>query len=52
MTTMSSSRGMPVRRFDGGSGVCDRCFIAISTGVSPENGTVPVRSSYRTTPSE
>ena len=29
-----------VRRFfDGGSGIADRCFIAISTGVSPVNGT-------------
>ena len=33
---------MPSRSFDGGSGTWERCFIAISTGVSPLNGTLPV----------
>ena len=27
------------------TGACERCFIAISTGVSPVNGTEPVSSS-------
>ncbi len=30
---------------DGGSGIAEMCFIAISTGESPVNGTFPVRSS-------
>ena len=42
---MSSECGTSGRFADGGSGVADRCFIAISTGVSPVNGTVPVSSS-------
>ena len=29
----------------GGDGTVERCFIAISTGVSPLNGTVPVSNS-------
>jgi len=39
---MSSSGGMSARSLDGGFGAFDRCFIAISTGVSPVYGTVPV----------
>ena len=42
---MSSSGGMSGRSFEGGCGVAERCFIAISTGVSPSNGVLPVRSS-------
>ena len=49
---MSRSRGTSARLTDGGSGALDRCFIAISTGVSPLNGTSPVSSSYNTTPTE
>jgi hypothetical protein len=45
MTTMSKSRGISARFVDGGSGTTDRCFIAISTGVSPLKGTTPVNSS-------
>jgi len=30
---------------EGGAGTCERCFIAISTGVSPLKGTPPVSSS-------
>jgi hypothetical protein len=52
ITTMSSSRGTSGRSAEGGFGVVERCFIAISTGVSPSNGVLPVSSSYRTTPSE
>jgi hypothetical protein len=52
MTTRSSSSGIPGLRSDGGGGVADRCFIAISTGDSPVNGTEPVSSSYMTTPRE
>ena len=33
---------MSGRSSDGGSGVVERCFIAISSGVSPVNGTFPV----------
>ena len=36
---------MSLRSADGVSGVWERCFIAISTGVSPVKGTVPVSSS-------
>jgi len=43
---------MSGRFADGGSGSVERCFIAISTGVSPLKGTVPVNSSYRTIPNE
>ena len=43
---MSSSCGTSPRsggRFsEGGSGTVFRCFIAISSAVSPVNGTVPV----------
>ena len=39
---MSRSRGTSGRFLDGGSGIADRCFIAISSGVSPVNGTWPV----------
>jgi len=42
MTTASRSCGTSGRSVDGGSGTCDKCFIAISTGVSPVNGTFPV----------
>ena len=52
MTTRSSSRGTPSRTSDGGGGVDERCFIAISTGESPVNGAAPVSSSYMTMPSE
>ena len=52
MTTMSSSGGMSCRFVDGAAGTCDRCFIAISTGVSPEKGTTPVSISYMSTPTE
>ena len=44
-TTMSSSSGMSGLSFDGGFGAFERCFIAISTGVSPSNGVFPVSSS-------
>ena len=52
MTTRSSSRGTPSRTSDGGGGVHERCFIAISTGESPVKGADPVSSSYMTMPSE
>ena len=42
---MSRSCGISGRFADGGSGTLERCFIAISTGVSPVNGTSPVSSS-------
>jgi len=42
VTTASRSCGMSGRSSDGGFGTCERCFIAISTGVSPVNGTWPV----------
>ena len=44
-TTMSSSDGMSGRSLEGGFGAFERCFIAISTGVSPSKGVLPVRSS-------
>ncbi len=44
-TTMSSSRGMSGRSLEGGCGAFERCFIAISTGVSPSKGVLPVSSS-------
>ena len=37
---------------EGAGGVSARCFIAISTGLSPVNGTSPVSSSKRTIPAE
>ena len=42
---MSRSGGTSSRSSDGGFGTSERCFIAISSGVSPVNGTWPVRSS-------
>ena len=39
---MSRSGGMSGRSRDGGRGGSERCFIAISTGLSPVNGTWPV----------
>ena len=41
-TIMSRSGGMSGRSTDGGRGASERCFMAISTGVSPLNGVVPV----------
>ena len=37
---------------DGSGGTSERCFMAISTGLSPVNGTSPVRSSKSTIPVE
>ena len=45
VTIRSRSRGISGRLADGGSGTEERCFIAIYTGVSPVNGSVPVKSS-------
>ena len=44
--------GTSERRSDGAGGISPRCFIAISTGLSPVNGTSPVRSSKSTIPVE
>ena len=52
MTTRSRSFGTSGRSSDGAGGVSARCFMAISTGLSPVNGTSPVRSSKRTIPVE
>ena len=39
---MSRSSGTSSRSPEGGTGTSERCFIAISSGVSPVKGTVPV----------
>ncbi len=44
--------GTSGRSSDGAGGTSARCFIAISTGLSPVNGTSPVRSSKSTIPVE
>jgi len=36
---------MSGRSFEGGFGAFERCFIAISTGVSPSKGVFPVSNS-------
>ena len=36
----------------GGRGSAETCLKAIATAVSPSNGTTPVSSSYRITPTE
>ena len=41
-TSESRSCGTSGRSSDGGFGTSERCFIAISSGVSPVNGTCPV----------
>jgi len=41
-TTESRSCGTSGRSSEGGFGTSERCFIAISSGVSPVNGTWPV----------
>ena len=51
-TTRSRSPGTSGRSSDGAGGVSERCFIAISTGLSPVNGTSPVSSSKSTMPVE
>ena len=39
------ARDVAAAAVEGGCGVVERCFIAISTGVSPSNGVLPVSSS-------
>ena len=50
--TRSRSSGTSGLLADGGFGTAEMCFIAISTGVSPVNGTAPVSISLSTTPTE
>ena len=42
---MSRSGETSGRSAEGGFGISERCFIAISSGVSPVNGSFPVSSS-------
>jgi len=48
----SSPAGIPAAKPDADGGCSWRCLMAMATGVSPSNGTLPVNISKSRTPSE